>query len=207
MVAKYGLRDFIEEVRDAAKRQIPAEQALEVLSPGFGRLLANPGFLKERLSTMEPSSIKDETVLYQDPDYGFVILGRGLKKKVSSPSDPVMVMPHDHGPLWALYGVYEGEVDLHRYEVDAAEASGPFPGLKRTMNKRAAAGEFDPVKPHQLHFPANVPGVGSITIVVYAKPLPCVVRRGYIPAAQRLIEFQGERPPVTLSARTVVQAP
>ena len=188
----YGLEDFIREVRDVVSSQIPPSKALKVLSPGFKKLLGNPTFLDEQLATIPVHEY--ETCLYQDPVHEFVVLVRGVKPRNS----PYPILPHDHGPLWALYGIYRGMVTIERYEVDADEGAGQYPGLSLVSARLGQPRDLDPIPPHHLHCPPDEE-TGSITIVVYPKDLDEVMRRGYMPQLKGLIEFQGKKPPRSMN--------
>jgi predicted metal-dependent enzyme (double-stranded beta helix superfamily) len=190
----YGLDDFIAEARTGiAERHGPAA-VLEALSPGFMRLLGNPAFLEDRIA--EIGSRSDEVCLHAEPNDGFVVLARGAAKKQPSQGKSHAVVPHDHGPLWALYGVYEGSSNLQRWAPDDAEKSGPFPGLKLESERFSEAGQMDAVQPHNMHLPVHTPGAETIILVVYDCPLDSVVRRGYVAAGKTVVDFQGVFPPL-----------
>lgn len=192
MAGQYRMQDFVDEARDVVGRGASPEEALSTLAPGFERLLVDPAFVRERLD--EIGTVEDETCLYRDPDSDFVILARGVGS-LGERGTVRSGVPHDHGPLWALYGVYAGQVHLQRYEVDLEERAGRFPGLRLTSDVAGEAGTFDAIPPYHLHLPITVPGSGAIVVVVYNRPLASVVRRAYLPDLGNLIEFQGSRPP------------
>ena len=189
----YGLDDFVAEVRSVVGSRMEPGRALKTLSPGFRKLLANRTFLAEKLATIPVHEY--ETCLYQDPIHEFVVLARGVKPRTS----PYPILPHDHGPLWALYGVYGGKVTIERYTPNPAEQGGQYPGLSLVSTRLGQPGDFDPIPPHHLHCPPDEED-GSLTIVVYPKDLDKVTRRGYMPEIKSLIEFQGKKPPRTVSA-------
>ena len=74
MSATYGLYDFIDDVRDILAREQPPDVALERLTPGFKRLLANRTFLTQQLKDIGIRS--DEVCLHAESDDGFVVLAR-----------------------------------------------------------------------------------------------------------------------------------
>ena len=198
MTNSYGLDEFVGEVRaNIAKQQSPAE-VLTALTPGFERMLANPTFLREKIEEIGAHS--DEICLHAEPDNGFVVLARGVSRKQTYQGKSHAVVPHDHGPMWALYGVYEGSTNMQRWEPDVSEQSGPFPGLRLASERPAGAGQIDAVEPHNMHLPVHTPGAGTIIIVVYNKPLESVVRRGYVASAKTTVDFQGIFPPLELPA-------
>lgn len=99
-------------------------------------LLADPGPAgREKVRQLLESVLRDETfvaaylgpldtpktVLYEDPDLGFQILGH--IHRTSNEGGP-----HDHGPSWAIYGQARGETTMTEYRpVGAAGGDGPVP--------------------------------------------------------------------------------
>ena len=194
MTDGYGLNDFSGEVRaNIASQQSPAA-VLAALKHGFGRLLANATFLQKRIE--EVGAHSDEVCLHAEPNSGFVVLARGASQKQTNQGKSHAVVPHDHGPLWALYGIYEGSSNLQRWEADASEQSGSFPGLRLVSETPVSAGGIDAIEPHNMHLPVHAPGAGTIIIVVYNKPLESVTRRGYVASAKTVVDFQGIFPPL-----------
>jgi predicted metal-dependent enzyme (double-stranded beta helix superfamily) len=187
MAAEYGLHEFIADVRAVASGQFPADQTLASIAPFFERLLKNCTFLQEKLDTTKGHG--DEVCLYADPDYGFVILARGVNRGQSHAGSP-----HDHGSLWALYGIYEGSAQFQRYEVDATSKGGPFPGLRLVSQRAANAGDYDAIEPNNMHLPVFPPEGGSVIIVIYKNDLESVIRRGYLRDTQQPVRFRGQFP-------------
>ena len=198
MTDEYGLNDFVGEVRASIANQQSPAAVLAMLKPGFGRLLANPIFLRQRIE--EVGAHSDEVCLHAEPDGSFVVLARGASQKQTNQGKSHAVVPHDHGPLWALYGIYEGSSNLQRWEPDATEQSGPFPGSRLVSESPVSAGGIDAIEPHNMHLPVHTPGAGTIIIVVYNKPLDTVVRRGYVASAKTVVDFQGIFPPLEVPA-------
>ena len=198
MTETYGLVEFTDEVRASIAQQQAPAAVLEALSPGFKRLLSNPTFVRERIEEIGAPS--DEVCLHAEQNEGFVVLARGFSKKQTVQGESHAVAPHDHGPLWALYGIYEGTSNIQRWEPDVSEHSGSFPGLRLVSEHLASAGDMDAVEPHNMHLPVNTPGSGTSIIVVYDKPLVSVVRRGYVASAKTVCDFQGLFPPLEMPA-------
>ena len=196
MTETYGLVEFTDEVRACIAQQQTPVTVLGALKQSFGRLLANPTFMRERIEEIGVDS--DEVCLHAEPNQGFVVLARGVSKKQTDQGESHAVVPHDHGPLWALYGVYEGSTNMQRWEPDMSEHSGPFPGLRLVSERLAIAGDVDTIEPHNMHLPVHTPGARTIIIVVYNKPLDSVVRRGYVASAKTVGDFQGFFPPLEL---------
>jgi hypothetical protein len=63
---------------------------------------ADPDFVARHLG---PDADAERTILYEDPDLHFCILGHVYKGAKTS-------TPHDHGPSWAIYGQATGETEM-----------------------------------------------------------------------------------------------
>lgn len=197
MKEPYGLSEFVSEARAAIAKRMTATETLGVLTPGFKRLLANRFFLRERLKA--DAVVGDELCLHKDRDFAFVVLARGVSSRAEAQGSSHAVMPHDHGPLWALYGIYEGKSRFQRYEPEPGSQTGDFPGLRLIRETAAQAGDCDAIEPHNMHLPVSDPTTGSVIIVVYDRPLETVVRRGYVRALKGVVDFQGIFPPTPVS--------
>jgi predicted metal-dependent enzyme (double-stranded beta helix superfamily) len=187
MTATYGLDDFIQEVRAASQKQLSSAETLRTIAPGFKKLLNNRDFLQQRLASM--GAVGDEVCLHADADNHFVILARGVSRGQSHAGSP-----HDHGSLWALYGIYEGSARFQRYEIDSANQGGPFPGLRLISERPAMPGDYDAIEPGNMHLPVFPPEGGSVIIVVYKDDLESVVRCGYLREIQQPVRFRGQFP-------------
>ena len=78
MTEAYGLVEFTDEVRASIVQQQTPATVLGALTQSFGRLLANPTFMRERIEEIGVHS--DEVCLHEEPDQGFVVLARGASK-------------------------------------------------------------------------------------------------------------------------------
>lgn len=54
--------------------------------------------------------VSERTILYEDPDLGFCVLGHNYKGEKGSP-------PHDHGPAWAIYGQARGVTEMTDWDL------------------------------------------------------------------------------------------
>lgn len=63
--------------------------------------------------------------LYRDPGHGFIQMGHIHPQGQTN-------SPHDHGPCWVLYGVYQGEIEITTYR---RTDSGKEPG-KASLEKK-----------------------------------------------------------------------
>ena len=80
------------------------------------------GLLSEVLSDEQfvakyvDSNKAERNMLYEDPEFGFVILAHNYE-------GPKESAPHDHGPSWAIYGQARGETAMNDWSL--LEAVGP----------------------------------------------------------------------------------
>ena len=81
-------------------------------------------------------------LLYEDPDFGFVV--NGLVKDETGRT-PV----HDHGHAWVAYGLLEGNETVLRYREPASD--GAATGLELEEQISLSAGEVDLVPPWTFH--------------------------------------------------------
>lgn len=88
-------------------------------------------------------ALKDEKVagrpLYSDPDYGFIQMSHyhaGFRSN----------LPHDHGPYWVVYGVFEGEVEIPVYVHDEDSAT-----IRCSRVDRLKAGDAVAYLPGEIH--------------------------------------------------------
>jgi predicted metal-dependent enzyme (double-stranded beta helix superfamily) len=100
---------LIDDVRAAIRGAPDPEQPpLEPIKAAIERALADPRCLNQVYRADDEPAAK-AGLLYEDPDYGFAVWA-----SVQAPG--TYHAPHDHGPTWAVYGVYAGKVDTGLYE-------------------------------------------------------------------------------------------
>jgi len=123
----YLLTDFVNDLRPIVARARPPMETLVAMTPAFKRLLSDESFLSTALARCAPHG--DEACLYRDPHHGFVVLARGIGQAQDDEGGSHAAMPHDHGPLWAVYGLYRGAAHMQRYTEDAMGVDEPSQGF------------------------------------------------------------------------------
>ena len=158
---------FISEARRiCAEVEDPATRWAQV-EPLLRRLLADPD-LKGQSRDWPVCRHRDDgraenLLLYEDPDYGFVINGL-----IKGPGDRTPI--HDHAHLWTLYGVLEGSETIDRYErLDDGSKEG-YAELRKTRDFVVGPGDVDLVPPWQIHDEANGSERAVAVIVRSGKP-------------------------------------
>jgi hypothetical protein len=109
----YTLAQFAADCR-AALLKNPGPAGRELVRQFTEKACADPDFVARHLG---PDVTAERTILYEDPDLHFCILGHiYLGAKNSS--------PHDHGPSWAIYGQAVGETEMTDWRLVAKPANG-----------------------------------------------------------------------------------
>ena len=82
------------------------------------------------------------TVIYRDPDHGFVLQAHAEAPDVYRP-------PHDHGRSWVIYGVQQGESEMGTYgRIEAADGQ---PRLVKRNTTRVQPGQVQLYLPGDIH--------------------------------------------------------
>ncbi|HLI25816.1 MAG TPA: hypothetical protein VKZ60_02015 [Chloroflexota bacterium] len=126
------------------------------------------GLLADRVSARE---------LYRDPDHGFIQMGH-----FHGPATPGAQMggvPHDHGPLWVLYGVYRGGIEITRYRRtddgrDPARAT-----LEQVEVATITPGTVQPYLAGEVHRTRQLSPDGSVVLRFLSGDLERVARYRY----------------------------
>ena len=140
-------------------------------------LLSDPG-LRESVKSW-PATVGDgpsvrNLLFYEDPDFGFVI-----NATVREPDTVTYV--HDHGDVWTLYGLIEGNETMYRYErTDAGPRDRGPAVLRLTGRDRIGPGDIDAVPPLKIH-QEHAGGTRSIALIVRAKKAGTFEQRKYDP--------------------------
>jgi predicted metal-dependent enzyme (double-stranded beta helix superfamily) len=149
---------LIDDIRALYTRQLDATELWQQIELAMRKLLADPA-LKERAqewpATVESAPTVRNLLFYEDPDYGFV-----FNATVRQPN--VVSNVHDHGDVWTLYGLIEGQETIVRYERAGA-------GKLETVARRTLGpGDIDVVPPGKIH-QEHAGSQRSIAFIVRAK--------------------------------------
>jgi len=139
---------FVDEVRGLYAEGLDAETLWARVKDAMTPLLADQG-LKESSKTW-PLTVEDapkvkNLLFYEDPDYGFVF--NATVRKANS-----LTSIHDHGDVWTLYGIIEGNETMNRFERtdDGPRDEGPAT-LKQVGTGKIGPGNIDVVPPGKIH--------------------------------------------------------
>jgi predicted metal-dependent enzyme (double-stranded beta helix superfamily) len=140
---------FIDELRLLWAREADTPVRMQRARPVLERLLAD-----EELATLSkewPWTVGQNLLLYEDPDFGFVI-----NATVRPPNSRGLV--HDHAHAWTLYGILDGAEQLERYErLDDAATPG-HAELRLASDTMIVRGAIDFVAPYEIHAERGGPG-------------------------------------------------
>jgi predicted metal-dependent enzyme (double-stranded beta helix superfamily) len=129
------LRNVWASVSDAETRMKKAEALLKVA-------LADPTIIAH--SKQWPWTPGQNLLLYEDPDYHFVI-----NATVRKPDSKGAI--HDHGHSWTLYGLIDGTERIERYvRLDDGSRAG-HAELKFVADREMGPGGVDFVPPYEVH--------------------------------------------------------
>lgn len=173
----YTLDQFTADARAALQSENNAN-GREKVRQLAGKLLANKDFVA---SAFPPDAKTGKTTLYEDPDFGFVVLAHVNEKGGKSP-------PHDHGPSWAVYGQVTGYTDMTVWNrTDGGQGSGDA-NLEKVKEYRLNPGEvgkYDVGDIHSIAYPD-----GARFLRVTGKDLDYVERLKYDTAAGKAITIE-----------------
>lgn len=180
-----ALSRFIASARDLfAKKQRP-EQHWQALKPLLRELLADPE-LREHSKKWPNCSQKERAenlLLYEDPDFGFVINGL-----IKAPKTRTQI--HDHAHNWTLYGVLDGAETIERYERLDDGAKPDYAEVRQTDKFRVGAGDVDLVLPYQIH--AEESGEErTVAVIVRAEKPGAFLQGRYEPVSKKYWQGYG----------------
>lgn len=160
--AAAALRRFIGELQDSLDCDFPLDAKIASVKESLTRLLAQPGWLPEPARAPDREGYARH-LLYRQADDGFVLVAM-----VWGPGQATAI--HDHAGVWCVEGVYEGLVEVKRY--DLREESGARVRMTPGEVIRAGVGScgalIPPVEHHQI---ANATRDTAISLHVYGKNL------------------------------------
>ena len=132
----YTLDQFAADCR-AALLKDPGSAGRELVRHYTEKACADPEFVAKHLG---PNAQVERTILYEDPDLHFCILG-----KISS--------PHDHGPSWAVYGQAVGLTEMTDWRLIEKPANGRPGKVEKVRTYQLAPGMAHLYDEGDLHSP------------------------------------------------------
>jgi predicted metal-dependent enzyme (double-stranded beta helix superfamily) len=177
------LRSIWAAEPDMEARMLAAQTALE-------RVLEDPSLVahSQTWPLTEPTKEQGQAnlLLYEDPDYGFVING-----VVRTPGRKGGI--HDHAHAWVVYGILDGVESLERYDrVDDGSRPG-YAELRLASVTESRRGRADLVPPFAIHSERGG-DARSVGLIVRSERIAGrVLQRSFDPATNVVIERSGPR--------------
>ncbi len=134
-----SMRDLYTEKLDAAEHWARARDLLEVL-------VLNEEF--QKMTDAWPTGDGKQYVIYEDPDYGFVIDGLVRGSYHAAPA-------HDHAHTWTAYGIVTGWERMTRYIRMDDGTSKDRAEIKLVSSEICDAGTVDVIPPWEIHTESN----------------------------------------------------
>ncbi len=106
------LEQFAEECHRILKSE-PGPQGRKKVCALLEEVLQDQEFIAKQFGEDAP----DRKIIYEDPELGFCILAHYNKGAKAS-------NPHDHGPVWAIYGQAAGQTEMTDWELVEPAAEG-----------------------------------------------------------------------------------
>lgn len=174
-------RKFIESVKGAYDERRSEERLVFCVSDALGALLQDKHYLND--FGLPRGGEYQTYLLYTDSERGFMVTASTSRDKLYRP-------PHDHGPTWAVYGVYTGDIDMKRYQrVDDRRKDG-YAELDRVAEFRARPGMVDAIVAGGIH-ELDYRGDGAISVVVRSGDPGEFIRGRYNPEERTVKMFKG----------------
>jgi predicted metal-dependent enzyme (double-stranded beta helix superfamily) len=162
---RYELQDFVTDLRAALSQPTPETAQLEAGAAALGRLLANPGALAPYQDALAQG--RGPWLLYQDPDHGFIVT---LLRKQRANSTPV----HHHGQAWTLYGIFDGQEVVHRYDRHDPGTAADRPDVRLTIDHVRGPGEVEIEPAFAIHNETTGPERDTIALAVRGRDLSTI---------------------------------
>jgi predicted metal-dependent enzyme (double-stranded beta helix superfamily) len=101
---------------------------------------------EEFVTAQLPDGAPERTILYEDPELGFAIVGHVYQTPKTSP-------PHDHGTTWAIYGQASGETMMTDWIAVTRPAEGRPGQARRGRDYALRPGDAYLYHPGDVHSP------------------------------------------------------
>ena len=147
----FDLDEFVQELREAARKDEPVKKVRALMNQAFG----DPAAIRKAM----PKYANDDEILFEDDSVSiwFVRFVPGLH-----------VPPHDHQTT-ATIGVYQGAEENHFYLREAGK-------LVHKSSRRVTPGDVIALKPDAIHSVEAADGKTSCGIHVYLAALSRIER-------------------------------
>ena len=160
---------FIQSARAFCAANPDTEARMKKIKILLGALVNDPT-LCEHAKTWPSTEGHKNLLLYEDPDYGFVV-----NAVVRTPGREGRV--HDHAHAWTAYGVLEGMERLERYRRIDDGKKADYALIQLDSISEGNAGKVDLVQPYAIHSEKGGPA-RSVAVIVRSERLVGKVLQG-----------------------------
>lgn len=175
---------FIGDLRAAWAAESQTEQRMLRMKPLLEAFVTDPLIQAHSKNWPSTESPRSNLLLYEDPDYGFVI---NAVVRDAGRAGGV----HDHAQAWVLYGVADGRESLERYDrLDDGSRPG-YAELKLTSDTPGTPGKVDLVPPYAIHREKGGPTRSVAVIIRSERLVGRVLQHQYDPERRTVKEGSG----------------
>ncbi len=160
---------FIQSARAFCAANPDAEARMKKIKILLEALVNDPT-LREHSKTWPSTEGHKNLLLYEDPDYGFVV-----NAVVRTPGREGRV--HDHAHAWTAYGVLDGMERLERYRRIDDGKKADYALIQLDSISEGNAGKVDLVQPYAIHSEKGGPA-RSVAVIVRSERLVGKVLQG-----------------------------
>ena len=160
---------FIQSARVFCAANPDAEARMKKIKILLEALVNDP-ILREHSKTWPSTEGHKNLLLYEDPDYGFVV-----NAVVRTPGREGRV--HDHAHAWTAYGVLDGMERLERYRRIDDGKKADYALIQLDSISEDNPGKVDLVQPHAIHSEKGGPA-RSVAVIVRSERLVGKVLQG-----------------------------
>jgi predicted metal-dependent enzyme (double-stranded beta helix superfamily) len=160
---------FIQSARAFCAANPDAEARMKKIKILLEALVNDPT-LREHSKTWPSTEGHKNLLLYEDPDYGFVV-----NAVVRTPGREGRV--HDHAHAWTAYGVLDGMERLERYRRIDDGKKADYALIQLDSVSEGNAGKVDLVQPYAIHSEKGGPA-RSVAVIVRSERLVGKVLQG-----------------------------
>ena len=187
-MSQSAVQKFIADARALFADESDPAKRWERMSPLLQELLADASIRaqsKNWPNCSQGSERAENLLVYEDPDYKFVINGL-----IKTPHTRTQI--HDHAHNWTLYGVLDGTESIERYERVDDRSKPDCAEIRKTINVKVGAGKIDLVPPYEIH--AEESGdERTVAIIVRAEKAGGFLQGRYDPVTNKYWQGYGPK--------------
>ncbi len=143
---KNAFKSFISSMRDLYTEKLEAAEHWERARELLEVLISSEEF--QKMTDAWPTGDGKQYVIYEDPDYGFVIDGLVRGSYHAAPA-------HDHAHTWTAYGIVTGWERMTRYIRTDDGVSEERAEIELVSSEICEAGTVDVIPPWEIHTESN----------------------------------------------------